>query len=102
MTTRPRSAFSTRFLLGLIVLGGAAHVPARMAADTVQMKNGGKIENWRVLEQANGSIELRTPAGPMVVPIAAVHGVLRARSVFDVYDDALMNRESTFLCISKR
>jgi hypothetical protein len=65
-------------------------IPMAAAADTVLLKNQGKIFNCRILaEEPGGQVFLRTLGGRMGVPRSEIVRIEKQKSVFDAYDEML-------------
>ncbi len=78
---------------GRIVLAGRLSAavllslgPAQLRADTIHMKDGGKIFDCRVVREDGDIVHVRTPGGPMGVPKAVIGRIEKGKSIFDTYD----------------
>ena len=57
-----------------------------VTADTVILKNGGRVKDCRVLKKDDENIHLRTRDGEMAIPRHLVKRIVKKQTVFDVYD----------------
>jgi hypothetical protein len=74
----------------VILAGLSLSATAIVEADTVFLTTGGSIKDCKVVRKDGTLIHLRTPSGPMGVPVSVVDRIEPGGSVFDEYESKLV------------